>query len=209
MLVKTAAWGRSGRVVAMDDRWCRAVVCLGMQDARGPVGYRPARPEDADAIAHVHVASWRSTYRGLLPDALLDGLSVEPRAAYWKRLIEEPPARATYVGVAEAADGIVGFVGVGPEPDGDSGYDAELSAIYLRAEFQGRGIGRELMRRAVAHLRSAGASSMRLWVLDGNSAEDFYRRQGGERVGEKPITIGGVEYTAIAYGWRDLAVFGG
>jgi len=29
---------------------------------------RPPDIDDAAAIARVHVASWRSTYRGLLPD---------------------------------------------------------------------------------------------------------------------------------------------
>jgi len=40
---------------------------------------RPATPEDARAIAEVHVASWRYAYRGLLPDDVLDRLSVEER----------------------------------------------------------------------------------------------------------------------------------
>ena len=31
---------------------------------------RPADVDDAAAIAAVHVAAWRSTYRGLLPDEL-------------------------------------------------------------------------------------------------------------------------------------------
>ena len=36
----------------------------------------PAGPEDALALALVHVTSWRETYRGLLPDSFLDRMSV-------------------------------------------------------------------------------------------------------------------------------------
>ncbi|HEX7041129.1 MAG TPA: hypothetical protein VF202_13505 [Trueperaceae bacterium] len=41
---------------------------------------RAAKPEDALAIGRVHVDPWRTTYRGLLPDAVLAALSVEQRA---------------------------------------------------------------------------------------------------------------------------------
>ena len=48
---------------------------------------RPATVDDAAAVAHVHVSSWRSTYRGLMPDAVLDSLSVERRAEFWREVI--------------------------------------------------------------------------------------------------------------------------
>ncbi|HNI60392.1 MAG TPA: GNAT family N-acetyltransferase, partial [Pseudomonadota bacterium] len=38
---------------------------------QGPV--RPAGPDDAEAIARVHVETWRATYRGLVPDHYLLG----------------------------------------------------------------------------------------------------------------------------------------
>jgi hypothetical protein len=36
---------------------------------------RPATVADAAAISHIHVESWRTTYRGVVPDAFLDALS--------------------------------------------------------------------------------------------------------------------------------------
>jgi hypothetical protein len=35
---------------------------------------RRAEPADAMEVARVHVRSWQVAYRGLLPDAYLDGL---------------------------------------------------------------------------------------------------------------------------------------
>lgn len=40
---------------------------------------RAARTDDALAVAGVHVRSWQVGYRGLLPDAYLDGLRAEER----------------------------------------------------------------------------------------------------------------------------------
>jgi hypothetical protein len=45
---------------------------------------RPATPADAAAVAYVHVQAWRETYRGIMPDAVLEGPSVEERARAWR-----------------------------------------------------------------------------------------------------------------------------
>ncbi len=42
---------------------------------------RPARVEDAAEMAGVHVQSWRSAYRGLVPQDFVDGLDIARRAA--------------------------------------------------------------------------------------------------------------------------------
>ncbi len=46
---------------------------------------REARRGDCDAIGAVHVAAWRETYAGLLPEATLAGLSPQGRADMWRR----------------------------------------------------------------------------------------------------------------------------
>lgn len=46
---------------------------------------RAACPGDAMEVAGVHVRAWQVGYRGLLPDAYLDGLRAEERAARFYR----------------------------------------------------------------------------------------------------------------------------
>lgn len=168
---------------------------------------RTATPEDANAIAQVHVAAWRSTYRGLLPDDLLANLSEADRAQYWReeaQAIGADPTRGTIL-VAEAEDGaLAGFASAGPEREPDAGFDAELYAIYLLEDHQGRGLGRRLVERVVEWMRGLGHRSMRVWVLEGNPAEAFYRRLGGKRVETKVIRIGNEDYNEVAYGWESL-----
>jgi hypothetical protein len=57
------------------------------------VNIRQAILSDARAVAEVHVQSWRSAYRGLVPDEYLQARSVDQREAVWHSVI----ARATPV----------------------------------------------------------------------------------------------------------------
>lgn len=52
---------------------------------------RLATIQDSHPIGQIHVEGWRAAYRGILPDGLLAGLSVESRAAGWRRTIEKVP----------------------------------------------------------------------------------------------------------------------
>jgi hypothetical protein len=52
-----------------------------MMTDRSVAQIRIATPEDAHGLGVMHVASWRETYTGLLPDKMLSSLSVEARAS--------------------------------------------------------------------------------------------------------------------------------
>lgn len=169
---------------------------------------REATTEDAAAIAEVHVASWRTTYKGLLPDELLAGLTVEPREAMWRQAAELSAKDSNYFAPLVAVhpnDGIVGFAHVGKEREAESGFDAELYAIYLLQSQQGKGLGRQLFLRSVSNLLERGHRSMRVWVLEGNPAQRFYERMGGQIGDTKKIEVGGQEYLEISYEWPDLS----
>lgn len=164
---------------------------------------REATAADAPAIARVHVESWQTTYRGIVPDEILANLSVDHRARQWARRFGDPDA-ADFVYVAVNDTGaVVGFASGGPEREGDSVYTGELYAIYLLTGQQGKGIGRQLVRIVAERLAAIGHDTMLVWVLAGNPARRFYAALGGVTVRERPITMGDVSLTEIAYGWTD------
>jgi GNAT superfamily N-acetyltransferase len=138
---------------------------------------RRATPEDARSVAEVHVGSWRHAYRGLLPDAYLDRLSVDDREATWREAFGDGTSDAF---VADAGGRIVGFASFGPSRDQDAG-DAtgEIPAIYVEPSVLGAGVGRELMAAATEALREAGYRRATLWVLEANErARRFYEQAG-------------------------------
>ncbi|MEX1248883.1 MAG: GNAT family N-acetyltransferase [Anaerolineales bacterium] len=167
------------------------------------ISIRAATPADAEAIARVHIASWRSTYKGLVPSEFLAALSYERRTEQWGSALENPDRN--YIFVAEHKEiGIVGFVDCGPEREGRREYPGEIYAIYLYEQYQGRGIGKQLFDKAVDELKQRGHHSILLWVLIDNPSRGFYVRMGGEEISQKEIEIGGVNLVEVAYGWKQL-----
>jgi ribosomal protein S18 acetylase RimI-like enzyme len=163
---------------------------------------RLAALDDAAAIARVHVASWRTTYRGLLPDEFLSSLSEEPYSERWTRVIGDSSNR---VFVVDEDEEVVGFASCGRERAGESGFVGELYAIYLLDSAQRHGHGRELVHAVAGALREMELADMIVWVLrDNTAARRFYERLGGVYVRSQPITIGTATLEEVSYGWRGL-----
>lgn len=168
------------------------------------VTIRRATADDAVPIARVRVDGWRTSYRGLVPKAYLDSMSVEASAVLWEKVLAAPSDR-TSVFVAEDGDGVVGFAAGNLLEEPKHGFDAELSAVYLRQEFQRAGLGRRLVGTIAAAERSHGASGLIVWVIAGNKgARRFYETLGAELVIEQPFEWDGMNLVEAGYGWRDL-----
>lgn len=167
---------------------------------------RTATNEDAGSIAQVHVESWRTTYRGIVPDSVLDSLTVERRETFWENILSDQ-ASGTMTLVAENDAGeIVGFASGGQQREADlQHYDGELYAIYLLESAQRQGIGRQLVLDLVSRLYQGGFQRLIVWVLKDNPAGHFYEALGGKLVTEKTVNIGGVDLIETAYGWEDIS----
>lgn len=165
---------------------------------------REAIRADALGIAQVHVESWRTTYQGLMPDAVLAALSVEERTARWAGVLNDE-TRLSFLLVAESTTaGIIGFVIGGPLRMSDLPFQGEVYALYLLQRVQRRGIGTALFRESARRLWSAGHRSLLVWVLAGNPAHAFYEAMGGIPVGTQMLNIGGADLEEIGYGWPDI-----
>jgi ribosomal protein S18 acetylase RimI-like enzyme len=158
---------------------------------------------DVDAVAHLHVAVWQAAYRGLLPDAFLDAISVERRAAMWRQIVERQASPAL---VAERDGRIVGFVLGGPSQDDDAqpGVTAEILAIYVAPDRWSTGAGVQLMREALTVLRNQGFQEVTLWVLRDNvRARRFYELVGFKPDGGEKVDVqAGVTFDEVRYRLR-------
>ncbi len=163
---------------------------------------REATIEDVPGIARVHVDSWRTTYKGFVPQRILDELKYEEREELWSRALS--PGSRSFVYVAEKEREVVGFASGGPARPDAPNHAGELYAIYLLQEHQGRGIGRRLFEAVVRELARRGLYSMAIWVLTDNPACGFYEAMGGRRVYERQEEVYGVVLDEIGYGWDDI-----
>lgn len=164
---------------------------------------RKAEARDAEQIARVHVATWRSTYPGQLPDSILVGLSEQRHAEMWRRSIAVP--RGDMVFVADhLADGVVGFASCGPLRGSNLPFAGEVYTLYVQQDHQGAGLGRRLLVRCFQALLERGYPTAAVWVLASNPARFFYRAMGGAIVADRTEALWGVLMDETAFGWRDL-----
>lgn len=165
---------------------------------------RRAAPRDAEAIARVRIDGWRTSYRGLVPAAYLDGMQVDASTALWDKILTAGPNPAS-VFVATHGDEVVGFAAGNMLAEPRFGLNAELTAVYLRREFQRVGLGRRLIAAVVDAQRALGATGMIVWVIAGNKpARAFYEALGAELLIEQAFQWDGMDLLEAAYGWRDL-----
>lgn len=165
---------------------------------------RAGVPEDATKIASIFVETWRATYPGMLPDRVLVKMSDEAQAFYWSRLLSARRARE-FVRVAVNASGaLVGFGSAGPERRA-SRNDGEIYTLYVRPDFQNRGVGRALICALMQGLRERGCHQAMLWVLAANPSRFFYEAMGGRKSLERSERLWGMDVAQIGYCWTDLA----
>jgi ribosomal protein S18 acetylase RimI-like enzyme len=166
---------------------------------------RAARAADAAELSRVHRESWRTTYAGILPLAVVARETGRKSEAEWRRrLADRTPGSATWV-AERGAHGIVGFASCGEARGGViAGFDAEIYALYVLQDHQRRGVGRSLVRECARHFVRHGLFAFHLWVLKANRARLFYEAIGGQVVGERTERLGRHDFGEIAYGWDDL-----
>ncbi|WP_308461967.1 GNAT family N-acetyltransferase [Planococcus sp. CP5-4] len=164
---------------------------------------RRAKLSDARGIAKVHVDSWITTYRNIVPDEYLDGLKYEEREKQWERNLQHATAF-----VAENKTGeVIGFADGGKERSSDyPDIGGEVYAIYILKAYQGQGVGKLLMQAISKELLDRDIQSMIVWVLKENQSSGFYENLGGKVIDEKYITIAGKQIPELAYEWADINV---
>ena len=144
---------------------------------------RAATVADARAIAEAHVASWRVAYADILglEEDWASPARIDEHERSWRERIPLVAGQGHRTWVADIEGRVAGFAFTRPTTDDDLNplEVAELEALYLDPAYLGSGIGKRLLDRAVAGMRSQGFLQATLWVVDENvRAIHFYRREG-------------------------------
>ena len=167
------------------------------------VSILPADVGDTAAIAALHIESWRSAYRGLLPDEFLDGPVVQNRVDLWNARMPAPDPHRRLVLKALANQELVGFVCV--LLDAEPSWGALLDNLHVKPEVKGIGIGHRLFQAARDWVAvAAPGQPMHLTVMEGNvAARRFYDRQGGA-IAERKVkeVVPGTYVAILRYVWE-------
>ena len=162
----------------------------------------PAGPGDADALAKLHVDTWRETYVGLLPAGYLGAMDVKRHARRWRAQLAASINPAPVL-VAEQRGGLVGYCAGGRARDAD----AEVFTLYVLRKAQQGGLGARLLRDMARVLKAGGAETLHLWVLARNvRAQAFYQHLGGAPDRSRPVAGWGGGLMETRYAWRSIDV---
>ena len=136
--------------------------------------------EEIKGKTFVHFQSWQEAYSGIVKQAYLDERTIEKC---------EEMAQNTMDNTIIAIDGecVVGFVQYGKYSYGDLENAGEIIALYVLADYYGRGIGYRLMQEAMQYL--SGYPQIALFVIKENQrAIEFYTRYGFRFDGQEGMT---------------------
>ena len=164
---------------------------------------REAVVDDAEGIARVHTDSWQTSYRGILPDTVLDRIDVGQRADSRRKILRD---RSVFQLVAyDVTHGdIVGFCDAGASRR-HVPFAGEVYAIYLAHRAKRHGLGHEMFERVQAWLVAQDMRSMIVWVLENNHhARRFYEAEGGKQSSRVQSRVGGYPVVELSYVWDRL-----
>lgn len=135
---------------------------------------RKATVEDVQDISRIHALSWKSAYKGIIPQDYLDEL----KEGFWI------PAFGTWLKdnilttqVMVENGSIIGCVAYGRARDKSLFNWGEIVSIYLLPEYFDRGYGKKLLESALQDLKQSGFQNVYLWVIKQNQrARCFYEK---------------------------------
>ena len=168
---------------------------------------RAARAEDVSGLARVQVASWRSAFAGLVPDAVIAELTSEEAvgqfAERWREAISAPPTSKHRVHVAVEKPGepeILGFAAAGPATDEDlwPGTDGELYELHVMPSVAAEGHDQRLLHAVADTFAEDGFSTGYTWALAGDEARvEFLEAAGWAPDGSRASLDMGVKVPVV------------
>jgi len=196
----------------MIGRHCKPAACgIGRSVQTAGMHIRHAHEEDADAMARAIVDTFLTTHADQIPEAALrrrkEEWTYEVSAKAWRR-----PLRNIAIGASKndcifvACDERGEVIGLAMgTPAENLAHTGEVSALYVRQDQQGRGIGRRLVQSTAAWLHARGHTALQICVLGTNApARRFYEAIGGTVIGERDIDEYGFILQGVIYGWPDI-----
>jgi ribosomal protein S18 acetylase RimI-like enzyme len=159
---------------------------------------RRATDSDRPAIARIHTESWGDTYRGILPDSLLDDRLPAIMSHRWAAQAIEP---SDAVLVAEDGGEVLGFAATWlADP-------AYIDFLHVAAPARSRGIGRLLLAETARHFLAIGSKRALLHVVAANlRARSLYLALGGRPAGVEDKNLYGTLVANERIMWDDLGV---
>lgn len=150
--------------------------------------------DDIDDVSRVYAQSWKSAYRGIVPQDYLNSI---PENRWSEILLGE----LSNLWVVSDGKRIIGSSTYAPARDEKYNGWGEIISIYLLPSYFHQGIGTKLLRASMDGLFTMGYSDLYLWVLEDNQpARSFYEKNAFSFNGDvMQYVIGGKPLNEVRY----------
>lgn len=145
---------------------------------------RQASETDLTSLVSIFMACWLTSYKEILTQTVRDEMTQERANEMWTLSVQPHPDRTTFV--IEENGLPVGMARVGR--DITNGKRGHLFSLYVHPDNAGRGLGKNLLKKALAFLRETGFEEISLWVFKNNvSTRNLYSSLGFLETGQERI----------------------
>jgi ribosomal protein S18 acetylase RimI-like enzyme len=140
---------------------------------------RYAGIKDAGIIGFIHSESCKQTYKGIIPDYVLQRITPKQRAGYFYRALL---TRTQEIAIMYKDGKPAGFIALrkrGFKELGDVDKQMQIYRIYFLPGFWHKGFGTELLNWSFDELKKRGYEKVNLWVFKDNlNARRCYEKLG-------------------------------
>lgn len=175
-----------------------------MEPAGGSFTICEATPEMVEGLACVNYTAWQETYRGIIHNTYLDGLTLETYLNRWRHIMQNRNHHSFILAALGPGGDVIGYCMGGRIMEPYANFEAEIYALYLLKKAHGQGIGGKLFKQAMLKLQQMNYTSVCLFVLKENPTIEFYRHYKPDFEKPEKVEIGGVEYVDMALGWSTI-----
>jgi GNAT superfamily N-acetyltransferase len=174
---------------------------------------REAALNDARSIGKVLVSSWQTANRGIVPDDILDAMSVDQQEIRYRQALSEEKNEGRILIAEDHRGEVVGFCFGGDLRKtmslnvdlADIQIDSELYAIYLLAEYRRNGLGLLLFGPLRRKLIETGKKKMIAWAFENSPFGSFYQKLGAKPEHSNTMELSGRNFSMT--GWSlDLSL---
>lgn len=158
--------------------------------------------EDAKGVVEVNTYTWLTTYKGLMPDEVLDKRLKTMNERISK--VEKSIIENDNLYVATDNNKVIGIMTYGVSRNKEYLKSGEIYSIYVLDEYQGYGIGKQLFMTGIKELLNEGYNSMIANVLKGNKTIHFYEKYDSNIVDKKTDIFGNIPLTEYIMYFADL-----
>jgi GNAT superfamily N-acetyltransferase len=161
---------------------------------------RPATIEDLNVTVDLYIEGWQTAYVDFIPDSVLHSFDREKEMEGSRGFFTSEDPHFFDVAVYNGA--VIGYVAGGPFGGETVKFDGEVYEIFIRKEYQNKGVGKMLLHHAGLWFESQGYTSVGIWCWRDNPNRVFYERLGGRVADTVAQMVGGKELGVDIFSWE-------